>query len=291
MASRRLRGRHGRVRLRRGRQRWRTAAPESSRLATTDTSAPEASSLARTWGSAVGKMLCSCSRWPARATSACLSAIVLHCASAMNQLGVDGESSPDAGAAVVGSAIVCCCKGPAASLMKKRRRSALLLLHIFQTLQVCAAALRAPHAARLRHVRRPRVAGDMASDENSFFGLKVPEGNDRRELYKSQYRAIYTYKMSAQDLDQAFREAVTADGPDGGWSIKNDERVKYVGKLEVAKGEDSTLKARETANLCVCRATGRTDGGKGSGRPASEPHAGTGEGAQGWPARRSGQLL
>jgi hypothetical protein len=34
----------------------------------------------------------------------------------------------------------------------------------------------------------------MASSENSFFGLKVPEGNDRRELYKSQYRAIYTCK-------------------------------------------------------------------------------------------------
>jgi len=77
---------------------------------------------------------------------------------------------------------------------------------------------------------------------NSFFGLKVPEGTDRRELYKSQYRAIYTYKMSAAELDQAFREAVTSEGPDGGWGIKNDERVKYVGKLEVSKGEDSTLK-------------------------------------------------
>ena len=84
----------------------------------------------------------------------------------------------------------------------------------------------------------------MASDENAFFGLKVPEGTDRRELYKSQYRAIYTYKMSAAELDQAFREAVTGDGPDGGWSIKNDERVKYVGKLEVQKGEESTLKVR-----------------------------------------------
>ena len=50
--------------------------------------------------------------------------------------------------------------------------------------------------------------------------------------------------MSAGELDQAFREAVTGDGPDGGWSIKNDERVKYVGKLEVAKGEDTTLKVR-----------------------------------------------
>lgn len=42
----------------------------------------------------------------------------------------------------------------------------------------------------------------MASEENSFFGLKVPEGTDRRELYKSQYRAIYTYKMSAGELDR-----------------------------------------------------------------------------------------
>jgi len=75
-----------------------------------------------------------------------------------------------------------------------------------------------------------------------FAGLKVPQGNDRRELYKSQYRAIYTFKMSAADLDQAFREAVTSNGPDGGWTIKNDERVKYVGKLEVSKGEDTSLK-------------------------------------------------
>ena len=83
----------------------------------------------------------------------------------------------------------------------------------------------------------------MSGEDNAFFGLKVPEGNDRRELYKSQYRAIYTYKMSAQDLDQAFREAVTdKDAPDGNWSIKNDERVKYVGKLEVTKGEDQTLR-------------------------------------------------
>lgn len=84
----------------------------------------------------------------------------------------------------------------------------------------------------------------MAPDDNAFFGLKVPEGNDRRELYKSQYRAIYTYKMSAQELDEAFRNAITGEGPDGGWSIKNDERVKYVGKLEVSKGEDQTLKVR-----------------------------------------------
>ena len=82
----------------------------------------------------------------------------------------------------------------------------------------------------------------MADSDNAFFGLKVPEGTDRRELYKSQYRAIYTYKMSASELDEAFRTAVTGDGPDGGWSIKNDERVKYVGKLEGQKGEDTTLK-------------------------------------------------
>ena len=49
----------------------------------------------------------------------------------------------------------------------------------------------------------------MSGEDNAFFGLKVPEGNDRRELYKSQYRAIYTYKMSASELDEAFRTAVT----------------------------------------------------------------------------------
>mmetsp|Transcript_7460 Transcript_7460/g.19590 ORF Transcript_7460/g.19590 Transcript_7460/m.19590 type:complete len:93 (+) Transcript_7460:189-467(+) len=54
--------------------------------------------------------------------------------------------------------------------------------------------------------------------------------------------AAQSDKMSVAELDQAFREAVTSDSPDGGWTIKNDERVKYVGKLEVAKGEDTTLK-------------------------------------------------
>ena len=82
----------------------------------------------------------------------------------------------------------------------------------------------------------------MGDSENSFFGLKVPDGTDRRELYKSQYRGIWTYKMSAGELDESFRTAVTGDGPDAGWTIKNDERVKYVGKLEVSKGEDTTLK-------------------------------------------------
>eukprot|EP00962_Isochrysis_galbana_P057733 scaffold30238_cov129-Isochrysis_galbana.AAC.2 len=48
--------------------------------------------------------------------------------------------------------------------------------------------------------------------------------------------------MSAQDLDAAFRDAVTSsEGAHGGWQINNDERVKYVGKLEVKKGDD-TLK-------------------------------------------------
>ena len=51
-----------------------------------------------------------------------------------------------------------------------------------------------------------------------------------------------TDKLSVSELDAHFREGVTGSGPDGGWSIKNDERVKYVGKLEVCKGEDSSLK-------------------------------------------------
>mmetsp|Transcript_21745 Transcript_21745/g.55492 ORF Transcript_21745/g.55492 Transcript_21745/m.55492 type:complete len:160 (+) Transcript_21745:14-493(+) len=105
------------------------------------------------------------------------------------------------------------------------------------------SAARWPAALRVILLSPPHAAIfilNMISLHSS--GLKVPEGSDRRELYKSQYRAIYTYKMSAAELDQAFREAVTGDGPDGGWSIKNDERVKYVGKLEVAKGEEQQLK-------------------------------------------------
>ena len=50
----------------------------------------------------------------------------------------------------------------------------------------------------------------MASDENSFFGLKVPEGNDRRELYKSQYRAIYTCAR-ARDSLRPSRAGATID--------------------------------------------------------------------------------
>lgn len=47
-------------------------------------------------------------------------------------------------------------------------------------------------------VYRPSLLLCVAARWCPRVGLKVPEGNDRRELYKSQYRAIYTYKMSAQ---------------------------------------------------------------------------------------------
>ena len=117
----------------------------------------------------------------------------------------------------------------------------------------------------------------MADSDNAFFGLKVPEGTDRRELYKSQYRAIYTYKMSASELDEAFRTAVTGDGPDGGWSIKNDERVKYVGKLEVSKGDDTTLKVRG----------GQLRGGRRAGARAGERGAARGRRREGAGGARS----
>ena len=60
--------------------------------------------------------------------------------------------------------------------------------------------------------------------------------------YPAHIALAATDKMSVSELDAHFREGVTGSGPDGGWSIKNDERVKYVGKLEVCKGEDSSLK-------------------------------------------------
>ena len=116
----------------------------------------------------------------------------------------------------------------------------------------------------------------MGDSENSFFGLKVPDGTDRRELYKSQYRGIWTYKMSAGELDESFRTAVTGDGPDGGWTIKNDERVKYVGKLEVSKGEDTTLKVR------VAEDARRALMSMGLGRSRGAGH----KGGWGWGQRR-----
>ena len=70
-----------------------------------------------------------------------------------------------------------------------------------------------------------------------FFGLKVPEGPGRHCVYKSKYRAIYTYKLSAAQLDQAFKLAVTGEGADGGWSINLDERIMYAGKLAVQRDE------------------------------------------------------
>lgn len=81
----------------------------------------------------------------------------------------------------------------------------------------------------------------MADEPNHFFGLPVPEGTDRRELYKSQYRAIHTYKMDAQELDEKFRNAIS-EQPNGSWTIKNDERTKYVGKLDVVDSKGETIK-------------------------------------------------
>ena len=55
-----------------------------------------------------------------------------------------------------------------------------------------------PAASTGRHSSRPRPAAGIRSDSmpSPFAGLKVPQGNDRRELYKSQYRAIYTCTCS-----------------------------------------------------------------------------------------------
>ena len=66
-----------------------------------------------------------------------------------------------------------------------------------------------------------------------FHGLPVPDGNDRRMLYSSDHRVIYTYKLSSAELDQAFKMAVTSDGPDGLWKIKSDDRVMVRRALHV----------------------------------------------------------
>jgi hypothetical protein len=55
---------------------------------------------------------------------------------------------------------------------------------------------------------------------SAFHGLAVPEGPERRNLYTSQIRTIWTYKLSLSDLDQLVRDQLSKDG----FEIVQDER-------------------------------------------------------------------
>eukprot|EP00240_Pyramimonas_obovata_P012414 CAMPEP_0118937116 /NCGR_PEP_ID=MMETSP1169-20130426/21673_1 /TAXON_ID=36882 /ORGANISM="Pyramimonas obovata, Strain CCMP722" /LENGTH=108 /DNA_ID=CAMNT_0006880653 /DNA_START=74 /DNA_END=400 /DNA_ORIENTATION=+ len=66
-----------------------------------------------------------------------------------------------------------------------------------------------------------------------FHGLRVPEGPDMRELYNSQYRVIYAFKMSFKELTDLVNDICVADG----WVVSSDERVDGAGTFAVSKDD------------------------------------------------------
>merc|ERR1712150_78552 len=69
--------------------------------------------------------------------------------------------------------------------------------------------------------------------DSVFHGLGVPDGQERRNLYTSQIRTIWTYKLALSDMDQLVREQLSKDG----WEIVQDERKGFAGKMDVKKEE------------------------------------------------------
>ena len=65
---------------------------------------------------------------------------------------------------------------------------------------------------------------------SDFHGLSAPEGIERRVLYNSKFRAIYTYKMSLAELEMQLQKVLL----DKHWEIKTDERVNLIGKLDIS---------------------------------------------------------
>ncbi|KAG8461043.1 hypothetical protein KFE25_003612 [Diacronema lutheri] len=63
-----------------------------------------------------------------------------------------------------------------------------------------------------------------------FHGLPAPEGVERRTLYASKFRTIFTYRMNLADLDLQLQRLLA----DRSWAIRLDERVSLTGKLDVS---------------------------------------------------------
>eukprot|EP00976_Prorocentrum_cordatum_P113381 1195691-Prorocentrum_minimum.AAC.1 len=72
----------------------------------------------------------------------------------------------------------------------------------------------------------------MAQAER-FHGLRVPELPDRRELYNSQYRVIYAFKLDFKELVQVVDEICVTDG----WVVSSDQRENGAGTFAVSKDD------------------------------------------------------
>jgi hypothetical protein len=72
----------------------------------------------------------------------------------------------------------------------------------------------------------------MASQAQGFHGLPAPEGVERKILYASEFRAIYTYKMSLPELDAQLQKLLSDN-----WATRVDQRSNLTGKLDVASAD------------------------------------------------------
>lgn len=73
----------------------------------------------------------------------------------------------------------------------------------------------------------------MASQAQGFHGLPAPEGVERKVLYASDYRVIYTYKMPLAELDAQLQKLLM----DRHWATRVDQRTNLTGKLDVANAD------------------------------------------------------
>lgn len=76
----------------------------------------------------------------------------------------------------------------------------------------------------------------MSSEQEQaefFSGLRVPEGNGRRELYRSQYRLTFAYKVQLAEIVASFEQICKQDG----WQFKDDDRVDGVGSCTVSMSD------------------------------------------------------
>lgn len=84
----------------------------------------------------------------------------------------------------------------------------------------------------------------MASPAAPFHGLPPPDGVERKTLYASNFRVIYTYRMSLADLDGEFQRLLAEKG----WVTRADERASLTGKLDVSNDGRLVHVSMETCN-------------------------------------------
>ena len=71
----------------------------------------------------------------------------------------------------------------------------------------------------------------------TFQGIPIPEGKEKRSLYHSAYRTIITYVMPLSELAAELKTIVGNNG----CTIKNDERRNFAGKLDIILKDEAVV--------------------------------------------------